>query len=62
VVLDFSSYKRHQIKPVLAALRGKVGLYVYISTDSVYEVARPKQHRFEFFIDLLKVFSREAII
>jgi len=37
-VIDFSSYNARQIKQVVDILRDRVGLYVYISTDSVYEV------------------------
>lgn len=42
VVIDFSSYKARQIKQVVEILRDRVGLYVYISTDSVYEVCDKK--------------------
>lgn len=37
-VIDFSSYNARQIKQVAEILRGRVGVYVYISTDSIYEV------------------------
>ena len=37
-VIDFSSYNAKQIQQVVAILKDRVGLYVYISTDSIYEV------------------------
>ena len=37
-VIDFSSYTARQIKQVVDILRGRVGVYIYISTDSIYEV------------------------
>lgn len=37
-VIDFSSYNSRQIKQVVDILRERVGIYVYISTDSIYEV------------------------
>ena len=38
VVLDFSGYEPKWIHDNCQVLRGKVGVYIYISTDSVYEV------------------------
>lgn len=37
-VIDFSSYNARQIKQVVELLRDRVGVYIYISTDSIYEV------------------------
>ena len=37
-VIDFSSYNARQLKQVVEILHDRVGLYVYISTDSIYEV------------------------
>ena len=37
-VIDFSSYNARQIKQVVDILKERVGLYIYISTDSIYEV------------------------
>ena len=37
-VIDFSSYNARQTKQVVDILKDRVGVYVYISTDSVYEV------------------------
>ena len=37
-VIDFSSYNARQIKQVVDILRDRIGLYIYISTDSIYEV------------------------
>ena len=37
-VIDFSSYNARQLKQVVEILHNRVGLYVYISTDSIYEV------------------------
>jgi len=41
IVLDFSAYKSEVLEATLELLQGKVGLYVFISSDSVYEVCRP---------------------
>ena len=38
VVLDFSGYEPKWIHDNCEVLKGKVGVYIYISTDSVYEV------------------------
>ena len=43
IVLDFSGYEPKWIHDNCQVLKGKVGVYVYISTDSVYEVSRGKQ-------------------
>lgn len=37
-VIDFSSYNPRQIEQAINVLQGRIGLYVFISTDSVYEV------------------------
>ncbi len=37
-VIDFSSYNGQQAKEMVEVLEGKVGLYIMISTDSVYDV------------------------
>ncbi|CAG7673132.1 unnamed protein product, partial [Allacma fusca] len=42
IVIDFSAYKPEVISEALEYLNGKVGLYIYISTDSVYEVSVPR--------------------
>ncbi|KYK70984.1 NAD dependent epimerase/dehydratase family protein, partial [Toxoplasma gondii TgCatPRC2] len=38
-VVDFSAYKPRDILASLNGLRGRYGTYIYISTDSVYEVS-----------------------
>ncbi|XP_005112150.1 chloroplast stem-loop binding protein of 41 kDa b, chloroplastic [Aplysia californica] len=38
-VVDFSAYHPQSVADTLSALGGKVRLYIYISTDSVYEVS-----------------------
>ncbi|KEP66759.1 UNVERIFIED_CONTAM: NAD dependent epimerase/dehydratase family protein [Hammondia hammondi] len=38
-VVDFSAYKPRDILASLKGLRGRYGMYIYISTDSVYEVS-----------------------
>ena len=43
-VIDFSSYNSNQVEQAIDVLQGRVGLYVYISTDSVYEVC-DKDHK-----------------
>lgn len=40
-VVDFSSYSRKDIRSALQHFGGSVGTYIYISSDSVYEVSRP---------------------
>ena len=39
VVVDFSSFRKKQMQQAISVLAGRVGLYIYISTDSVYEVS-----------------------
>jgi len=36
--VDCSGYKRKYMEPILKALQNRIGYYVYLSTDSVYEV------------------------
>jgi len=38
-VVDFSSYNEKQIEQVIDILKNRVGLYILISTDAVYEVS-----------------------
>ena len=40
-VIDFSALNGTDVKSVLAVLGGSVGHYIYISSDSVYEVSAP---------------------
>lgn len=43
VVLDFSAYEPKWVHDAIDMLKGKhVGVYVYISSDAVYEVSAPK--------------------
>lgn len=42
LVVDFSAFKRKAIKSVVRGLSHLVKLYVFISTDSVYEVSVPE--------------------
>eukprot|EP01017_Pseudomicrothorax_dubius_P029757 TRINITY_DN3650_c0_g1_i2.p1 TRINITY_DN3650_c0_g1~~TRINITY_DN3650_c0_g1_i2.p1 ORF type:complete len:189 (-),score=39.10 TRINITY_DN3650_c0_g1_i2:595-1161(-) len=37
-VIDFSAFKYHDIRSVYDALKGKTKLYLFISSDSVYDV------------------------
>ena len=41
-VLDFSGYEAKWVHDAIHALKGKVGYYVYVSTDSVYEVCEER--------------------
>jgi len=41
LVFDFCAYKRKKVKSIWQALRGKLELYVFISTDNVYAVCDP---------------------
>ena len=43
VVIDFSSYNAKQIQQAVGVLKDRAGVYIYISTDSVYEVCQ-KDH------------------
>ncbi|CAG0922825.1 unnamed protein product [Notodromas monacha] len=43
-VVDFSAYNPKILKNSLRVLDEKVGLYIYISTDSVYEVSQEAEH------------------
>ncbi|ESP00024.1 hypothetical protein LOTGIDRAFT_158251 [Lottia gigantea] len=38
LVIDFSAYHMFAVNEAVSLLKGRVGLYVYISSDSVYEV------------------------
>ena len=39
VVIDFTSYSPKQVNQVLDALLGRVGFYIFISSEAVYEVS-----------------------
>ena len=39
VVIDFTSYTPKQVNQVLEALSGRIGLYIFISSEAVYEVS-----------------------
>lgn len=43
-VVDFSAYHAFEITEALNMLNGKVNRYIYISSDSVYEVCQNKSH------------------
>lgn len=43
IVLDFSAYDPEVLATTLDLLKDKAGVYVYISTDSVYEVCKPSR-------------------
>uniref|UniRef100_T1IJ26 NAD-dependent epimerase/dehydratase domain-containing protein n=1 Tax=Strigamia maritima TaxID=126957 RepID=T1IJ26_STRMM len=42
VVLDFSGYRPEVVENTLQVLENRMRLYIYISSDSVYEVSKPK--------------------
>ena len=43
IVLDFSAYQPKWIHDAIDILKNKtIGIYVYISSDAVYEVSKPK--------------------
>ncbi|CAD8164639.1 unnamed protein product [Paramecium pentaurelia] len=42
-VIDFSAFYSNQVKSVYAALRGLCNLYIFISTDSIYDVCKIKE-------------------
>ena len=39
VVIDFTSYTPKQVSQILEALSGRIGLYIFISSEAVYEVS-----------------------
>jgi len=43
-VIDFSAYRPAELRTFVEYVRGKCQLYVFISTDSVYEVCLEKHH------------------
>ena len=43
VIIDFSSYEGHQIEQIIDLFHKKTSLYIFISTDAVYDV-RDKNH------------------
>lgn len=43
--MDFSSYHPDTLESLLNTIKDKFGFYVYISTDSVYEVSAPKHYK-----------------
>ena len=46
VVLDFSAYQPKWVHDAVDLLNGKkVGVYIYISSDAVYEVSKPKSSK-----------------
>ena len=48
LVVDFSCFERKEVKSVIRALRDKCKLYVFISTDSIYDVCDKKLRRDDF--------------
>lgn len=43
-VIDFSGYKPGQVKDFMKKMRNKIRRYIYVSTDSVYEVCKEPSH------------------
>ena len=41
MVVDFTAFQPHHVQDVVESLSGHVGLYICISTDSIYEVCKP---------------------
>lgn len=48
LVVDFSCFERKEIKSVIRALKNKCKLYVFISSDSIYDVCDKKLRRDDF--------------
>ena len=44
VVLDFSGYSPTAVEEAIELVTGRTDLYIYISSDSVYEVCQEKEH------------------
>lgn len=42
LVVDFSAFTTEDMETAVEPLNGKVGLYIYISSDSVYMVCKKK--------------------
>ncbi|CAF0811713.1 unnamed protein product [Adineta steineri] len=53
-VIDFSAYDSDVVKDALKALEGRIKLYIYISTDSVYEVCLPTSNSLSSEIDSIR--------
>ena len=63
VVIDFSTYREQQMASILSLLRHRVLQYIYISTDSVYEVSpRPRHEGFSKETDALQPSSTETML
>ena len=45
VTIDFSGYSPVAVEETIKLLTGRTDLYIYISSDSVYEVCQEKQHQ-----------------
>ena len=63
VVIDFSTYREQQMASILSLLRHRVLQYIYISTDSVYEVSpSPRHEGFSKETDALQPFSTQTML
>ena len=51
LVVDFSSFERKEVKSAIRALKNKCRLYVFISSDSIYDVCDKKLRRDDFIIE-----------
>lgn len=45
LVVDFTAFEPREVRDVVSVLEGRVGLYVFISTDSIYDVCQPPTER-----------------
>lgn len=54
VIVDFSGYDSHAVKDAVKLFRNKVGLYIYISSDSVYEVCNKNLDTFSVETDAVR--------
>jgi len=59
-VIDFSAYHSFEIHETLKLLTGRIKLYVYISSDSVYEVCDKRHEGFTREEDAVRPRDREA--
>ena len=55
MVIDFSSFERKEIKSIYRSLNKKRKMYVFISSDSVYDVCDPKIRREDFIKEIHSV-------
>ncbi|XP_060077209.1 uncharacterized protein LOC132556783 [Ylistrum balloti] len=59
VVIDFSAYHSEAVEDVLDLLKSRIGRYIYISSDSVYEVCQKNHSNPSLESDAVRPFNTE---